>query len=290
MDILLTGATKFLGEHVCRELLSRDLNFDCLVRPSSNTQTLRNLGASLVQGDLSKPESLKRVLQNYDTVLNIPNLAQLPAAALVKAYDEAGIKRAVFVSSTGIFTALDARTKPLRLAAEKSIRESHLTYTILRPTMIYGTPEDENIIKLLRLCQRLPVVPIVGSGEALQQPVHVEDVAWAVVEVLDRPETHHQSYNIGGGQTLSYNELVKSAKRALGKAPRVVHIPSRPAALAAKVAKRTGLPSPVSEEQILRLAEDKAYSLQEAQTDFGYQPRPFDEGVKREVALMKGQG
>lgn len=289
MNILLTGATKFLGEHVCKELLSRGLTFDCLVRPSSDTKTLRGLGASLVQGDLSKPETLKPTLQNYDTVLNIPNLAQLPAAALVGAYEEAGVKRAVFVSSTGIFTQLDARTKPLRLAAEKSIKGSRLTYTILRPTMIYGTPEDENIIKLLRLCQRLPVVPVVGSGRALQQPVHVEDVAWAVAEVLFQPKTHNQSYNIGGGQTLSYNELVKRARQALGKPQRLVHIPSRPAALVAKVAKRTGLPSPVSEEQILRLAEDKAYSLQDAQTDFGYKPRPFDKGVEREVALMKGQ-
>lgn len=290
MNILLTGATKFLGEHVCKELLSRGLTFDCLVRPSSDAETLRALGASLVQGDLSEPTTLKDVLGPYGTVLNIPNLAKLPAASLVRAYEEAGIKRAVFVSSTGIFTELDARTKPLRLAAEKSIRESRLTYTILRPTMIYGTPEDENIIKLLRLCERLPVVPVVGSGRALQQPVHVEDVAWAVAEVLSRPQTYNRSYNIGGGQTLSYNELVKRARHALGKAPRLVHVPSQPAALAARIAKRTGLPSPVSEEQILRLAEDKAYSLEDAQTDFDYQPRPFDEGVKREVALMKGQG
>lgn len=290
MNILLTGATKFLGEHVCRELLSRGLTFDCLIRPTSNTATLRALGASFVQGDLSKPETLKDALRPYDTVLNIPNLANLPAAALVKAYKAAGIERAVFVSSTGIFTKLDARTKPLRLAAEKSIRESGLTYTILRPTMIYGTPEDENIIKLLRLCERLPVVPVVGSGRALQQPVHVEDVAWAVVEVLTKSETYNQSYNIGGGQTLSYNELVKTARRSLGKTQRLVHIPSRPAALVARVARQTGLPSPVSEEQILRLAEDKAYSLEAAQADFNYQPRPFDEGVEREIALMRGQG
>ncbi len=290
MNILLTGATKFLGEHVCKELLSRGLKFDCLVRPSSDTTTLRALGASLVQGDLSEPETLQDVLKPYDTVLNVPNLANLPAAALVRVYEEAGVERAVFVSSTGIFTKLDARTKPLRLAAEKSIRESRLTYTILRPTMIYGTPKDENIIKLLRLCERLPVVPVVGSGRALQQPVHVEDVAWAVAEVLAKPETYNQSYNIGGGQTLSYNELVKTARRSLGKTQRLVHIPSALAALAAKVAKRTGLPSPVSEEQILRLAEDKAYSLGAAQADFGYRPRPFDEGVKREIALMKGRG
>ena len=156
MNILLTGATKFLGEHVCKELLSRGLKFDCLVRPSSDTTTLRALGASLVQGDLGEPETLQDVLKPYDTVLNVPNLANLPAAALVRAYEEAGVERAVFVSSTGIFTKLDARTKPLRLAAEKSIRESRLTYTILRPTMIYGTPKDENIIKLLRPMRAAP--------------------------------------------------------------------------------------------------------------------------------------
>jgi len=284
-DILLTGATKFIGRHVLKELRARGVPCDCLVRPQSRGREV--LGVNLVEGDLNQPEQLRDRLQGYQTVIHVPNLASMTRVPeLVRAYEDAGIKRAVFLSSTGIFTDLQARTKPLRKAAESIIANSDLAFTILRPTLVYGGPDDGNIARLLRFCKRSPVMPVFGSGRALQQPVHVEDLAWAVVEVLERAKTYRRAYNLGGGQVLTYNELVTLAYRVLGKRGFLLHLPVKPTVSLARGLRRAGVPLPVSEEQILRLEENKAYSLAEAERDFGFAPRSFVQGIEEEARFI----
>src|SRR6185436_9257337 len=98
---------------------------------------------------------------------------------LVAALESAGVRRAVFVSTTAIYTSLPAPSKAIRLEAERLVQASSLDWTILRPTMIYGTPRDRNVSRLLRYLRRWPVFPVCGN--ALWQPVHVKDVAAAVV-------------------------------------------------------------------------------------------------------------
>ena len=111
------------------------------------------------------------------------------------AAEEAGLRRAVFVSTTSIFTSLDTASKPVRLAAEDTVMTSALDWTIIRPTMIYGTPADRNMARLLRALRRLPVLPLPGGGTGLQQPVHVDDLAGAIVAALDRPATIGRAYD-----------------------------------------------------------------------------------------------
>ena len=87
-----------------------------------------------------------------------------------------------------MLTELPVASKPIRERGEQLVRDSSVQWTILRPTMIYGTPADRNIARLVRFVSRWPVVPIVAP-DALQQPVHVEDVATAVATALACPIT-----------------------------------------------------------------------------------------------------
>ena len=66
---------------------------------------------------------------------------------------------------------------------------------IVRPTMIYGTPGDRNMIRLVEWINRWPVLPVFGDSRSLQQPVHVKDVAWAGVKCLVTPATIHRQFN-----------------------------------------------------------------------------------------------
>lgn len=287
-EVILTGTTKCIGRWVLEEFLSRGIAFDCLARSSSDTRGLRARGLEVVEGDLNQPGPLSHILRGYKKVVHIPNLASMNAMeALVCAYEDAGIQRAIFISSTGIFTNLEVRTKPLRLRAEEVIMSSKLDFTILRPTLVYGDPEDHNISRLLRFCKRFPVIPIFGSGHALQQPIHLGDLAWAVAETIGNARTQRRAYNLGGGQVLSYNDLVHLAYRALGKRGVLLHVPSQPVALVARAANTLGLRLPLREEQIRRLEEDKAYDISPAREDFGFAPRPFEVGLVQEVRLMK---
>ena len=119
------------------------------------------------------------------------------------------VRRAVFVSTTAIFTKLNAGSKVVRKAAEAAITSSGLDTTILRPTMIYGTPGDRNMIRLVRWLDRWPLLPVFGNGRSLQQPVHVSDVAWAVVQALESPATIGRQFNISGAAPLTYNDVVR---------------------------------------------------------------------------------
>ncbi|WP_254565192.1 SDR family oxidoreductase [Oscillatoria sp. HE19RPO] len=286
VKILLTGATGFTGGFVCEELLKRGIQFDCLVRYSSNTETLKNLVIELVEGDLNDIESLRRTFSGYQTLINVASLGLGTGPSIVRACQESGIKRAVFVSTTAIFTKLNAQSKVVRQAAEDAIRQSDLNYTILRPTMVYGTPGDRNMIRLLRFIQRFPIIPIFGSGQSLQQPVHVEDVAWAIGEVLDKEITFRRDYNISGGQVLSYNEVIQLASQSLGKSINTIHLPVNLSLSLIKLANSIGIKTPVTTEQILRLNEDKVFDHNPAKIDFNYSPRSFVEGIAQEVALM----
>jgi uncharacterized protein YbjT (DUF2867 family) len=286
-SVLLTGATRFIGRHVVDELLARGWVVTCLVRPGADTAALQARNIALVEGDLNQPARFGELFKGYDSLVHIPNLASMTEiAALLGAYETAQLRRAVFLSSTGIFTRLPARTKPLRQAAEHAIANSKVNFTVLRPTMVYGGPEDDNIFRLLRFCRRSPVMPIFGSGQAQQQPVHVKDLSWAVAEVLGAGAAQRNFYNLGGGQVLSYNDLVRLSYRALNRRGVLVHLPARPVARAVKTAERLGVALPLREEQILRLEEDKAYDLSAAYNDFGYSPRTFEQGVNEEVGFL----
>jgi nucleoside-diphosphate-sugar epimerase len=170
------------------------------------------------------------------------------------------------------------------------VRSSGLPWTIVRPTMIYGSERDKNVHRLLRFLDRWPLFPMFGPGTNLWQPVYHEDCAGAVLETLNHPETVDQSYDLPGAAPLTYLHLVKTAAAALGREPRLVRVPIEPVRRALVAAERLRLPLPVDSGQVMRLREDKAYPYEDAKRDLGYAPRPFREGVALEVARLRELG
>lgn len=287
--LLVTGATGFLGEHVVERLLASGETPICLVRPTSQAEKLEAQGLPLRYGDLNDLPSLVKAFAGVDCLVNIASLGFGHAPNILQACHVAGVKRAVFVSTTAIFTAIPAATKSIRVAAERHIQESSLTWTIIRPTMIYGTGRDRNMARLVRYLARYPFIPVLGSGAHLQQPVHVQDVAEAVVSAIGSPRAHYQAYNISGAAPLTYDEVIRSAARAIGARPLIVHIPLPPAVAALQLYERFARRPKLKAEQALRLNEDKAFSHEDATRDLGYNPRRFEEGIAEEVELLLRQ-
>jgi uncharacterized protein YbjT (DUF2867 family) len=240
----------------------------------------------LVIGDLGRPESLAKVFAGVSGLVSIAPLDTGYADVVVEAAVANGIERAVFVSSTSIFTRLNAETKVIRLAAERRIAESGLWYTIIRPTMIYGSTGDRNISRLIRYLQRWPVLFIPGPGTFLVQPIYVDDVARAIVDAYRRPKAVGRSYNIAGREPLTFNRLVDTVCTFLGKKRIKLHLPSAPIINVFQRAEAAGLNLFLRAEQIERLNEDKAFGYEEAARDFGFASLRFEEGVRREISGM----
>lgn len=287
MKVLVTGATGFTGSRVVPLLLQNGYRVRCLTRPTSDRLPLSTLRVEWVTGDLSNPESLTAALRGMDALVNIASLGFGHADSILRSAKEAGVKRGIFISTTAIFTQLNAGSKSVRLAAEEAIQASGLDYTILRPTMIYGSKRDRNMWRLIRLLRVTPVMPIFGDGESLQQPIFVDDVAQAVLLALQNDITIGKSYNIAGKAPLTYNQVIETVAAALGKRVWKLHLPYMPIVRLLQFTERMKLRLPIKAEQVLRLNENKAFSYEEAQKEFGFSPRSFEEGIRTEITGVR---
>ena len=286
MKVLLTGATGFTGSQVVRKLLERGCSVRCLVRRSSDLRSLEGLGVETVYGDLADSGALMTALKGVDGLVNVASLGFGHCDTLVDCSEASGIRRAIFVSTTGIFTQLNPSSKTVRLAAERRIQDSKLEWTIIRPTMIYGSSRDRNMCRLARFLRKSPICPIVGSGEWLQQPVFVEDLADAIVAGFLSGAALKQCYNISGADALTFNLVVDTVAALLGRTVTKIHLPIGPIVWGLQRCESLGLKLPVKAEQIQRLNEHKAFSHLAAQQDFGYRPRTFHSGMQAELSEM----
>lgn len=285
--LLITGGSGFLGAYVLREAARRGHETVALARSDAAAAAVTALGATPVTGDLDDARSLDRafVTARCDTLVSLASLGFGHAPPVVLAAERAGLSRAVFVSTTAVTTSLPARSKRIRLAAEELIRVSAMDCTILRPTMIYGGPGDRNLSRLLALLRRAPVLPV-PAGRHLQQPVHVADVADAVLASAERPATAGHVYNIAGPEPVTFAELLQACASAVASRTRFVPVPLPPVVAAARCYELLSRNPRIRAEQLQRLAEDKAFSIDDAVRDLGYAPRPFADGIRAEARAM----
>lgn len=287
MRIFVTGATGFTGSHTVSLLLKNGYSVRCLHRPTSDRSVLAQPEIEWVQGDVSQTEALSASMRGADVLVNIVSLGFGHADSIVCAAKNAGIQRAIFLSTTAIFTQLDAKSKSIRMEAEHIIESNGLQYTILRPTMIYGTPRDRNMWWLIRFLRYSPLLPIFGDGNSLQQPIHVSDVAQAVLRCLQCDVTIGKSYNIAGKHPLTYNQVLDELAAQMNRRIWKIHFQYLPLVTIMKFFERFHLPFPIRAEQILRLNENKNFSYEEAQRDFGFRPLSFMEGIGLELKQLK---
>ena len=287
--IVVTGATGFTGPFVVRELLRRfpSTPVRCFVRTGSDRSRLSGLPIDYAEGDLNDAASVARALEGADTLVNVASLGFEWTEPLFDAIRRSAVRRGIFVSTTAILTKLPVKSRAVRERGEELVRTSGLDWTIVRPTMIYGTADDRNIARLIRFVRRSPVIPVVAP-EALQQPVHVADVASAIVACLAAPATIGRTYNLSGLAPLTFESLVRETVQATGRNRTVVKVPFGFVLSLVRVYNAV-VPSPrIRAEQVLRLREDKAFDHADARADFGFSPRSFADGVREEVREMTG--
>jgi nucleoside-diphosphate-sugar epimerase len=285
LPVAVAGATGFTGRCVVSFLEACRVAPVCLVRPGSDVSKL-GPGVTLRQGDLGEDASLDRWLAGCRSLIYVASMGFGHVPAVVAACERTGIGRAVFVSTTAIFTRLPAASKEPRVAAERAVTESALRATIVRPTMIYGAPGDRNVERLLRFVARWPLVPVPGAGRSLVQPVHVDDVAAAIVAAWSNEAAAGRTYDLSGARPMTLDEMIDAAAKACGKRRTKIHLPLAPVATMLGAAEAVGLRPRIRREQVLRLAEDKAFPYDAAARDLGFAPRTFEDGVAWEARLL----
>lgn len=199
-----------------------------------------------------------------------------------------GLRRIVAVSSTSIFTKSHSGSAEEKLTAlklsnaearlEQWAAETGVEWIVLRPTLIYGRGMDKNISEIVRLIRRLGFFPLFGQSNGLRQPVHAEDVATACLSALEKTDIANQSYNLSGGDTLSYREMIHRLFTALGRRPRLIHVPLGFFRLAAAVLRLLPRYRHLTPQMAERMNTDLVFDHADAVRDLNFQPRPFQPG------------
>lgn len=287
MRLFITGGSGFLGRNVIRIAQSQGHTVTALARSSSAHRTIESLGAQTLHGDLENPLLWRSQVLDFqpDTILHLSSMGMGLTEEFVNSFNVPNL-RAIFVSTTAVTTLLPAPSKRIRMAAEQAVRSSELSWTILRPTMIYGQPGDRNIERLLKMLPKLPIVPIPGNGQSLQQPVHVEDLAHAVITSASSDSTIEETLDIAGPRAVTFATLIALAQETLGQARPTLNIPIPFAHAVAAVARRIPVAPSVKAEQIERLEEDKQFDISQAFSRLNYSPRSLATGLAQEVALL----
>ena len=196
-----------------------------------------------------------------------------------------GVKHIVAVSSTSRFTKdLSSDTAEQELAAKLTEGEqlfigwaekNQVLWTILRPTLIYGLGRDKNVSVIARFIQRFAFFPLLGEARGLRQPVHAHDVALGCLAALNAEKAFNRSYNISGGEILSYREMVERIFLALGRKPRFVTLPLwifRITVFCLRVLPPFRRWSPAMAE---RMNQNLVFDHHDANHDLGFSPRLF---------------
>ena len=287
--IIISGANGFTGRYVCRELRSRGIIFSVILRPGSCTKWMIKNNIEFHFADLNNIQKLSSILKDKECLINIASLGFGSASNILKSCKNTDIQRVIFISSTSIFTRLNAKSKKIRIEAEKMIVNSNLCWTILRPTMIFGSPKDRNMIKLINWIDKVPFIPVFGQGNNYQQPIYVKDLAWSIVEIIENEKTFNEIFDLSGPEPLIFKDIIRTISCYLKKKPLMVFLPYLFFYRVLLLIESFGIKFFIKSEQILRLNEDKIFPSDKAKKIFGYKPTQFNKAIFEEIQIYKKQ-
>jgi nucleoside-diphosphate-sugar epimerase len=291
--VLVTGATGQVGLCVIRRLLAAGMKVVCLYR--SNIVDFTHPNLSWLQSDLKNGELN---LEEYapKTIVHTASIWLLPKH--LETLSKAGVKRVIAFSSTSVFgkahslnpyeQVLVDRFKKAEQAIAALCAKYGMEYTIIRPTLIYGVGLDQNISSIVRFIKRFECFPIYGIGKGKRKPVHTDDLALAVLSAIGNPATYGKSYNLCGGETVAYYDMVERIFYMMDKSPMLVKTKYLPMLL--DLYSKLSGKKDTNGEVAKRMNIDLVFDDSDARQDFGYNPRIFLAGEREDIEpTFKGE-
>lgn len=151
-----------------------------------------------------------------------------------------------------------------------------IAVTVLRPTLVYGAGRDQTLTRIAGLAQRWGRFMLPRHANGLRQPVHVEDLADAAWAACQSSISHGCSYDLPGGETLAYRDMVQRVLACLQPAPRLLELPMPLFRSMLAVAQLRGIAKDFNAEALARMRRDLVFDSAPAHRDFAYAPRKFN--------------
>jgi NADH dehydrogenase len=234
--ILVVGATGLLGGEICHQLSAAGHSVRALVRPTaseSRVESLRVIGAELVTGDLKDRASLDAACadaqvvittasttlsrQPDDTIASVDQDGQLQ---LIDAAKASGVSRFVYISYSGNH-AVECPLTTAKRSVEQALRDSSLTYTILRPSYFM----EVWLSPALGFDVAKAQARVYGAGRAPISFISFKDVARFAVRCLTNPAARNATIELGGPEALSPLDVVRIFEASTGRTFDLQHVP-----------------------------------------------------------------
>ncbi len=158
-------------------------------------------------------------------------------------------------------------------ALRQRCAERNVVLTLIKPSLIYAPGLDRNVSRLAGLMKRLSVTPYAGRG--LRHPVHADDLARLVVDCLRLGEASAGEWLVGGGETLTYPDMLKRIASASGRSTRLLRVPAWSLKMALILAHSFHRLSDIRAVMIDRQRQDLLVDDTPARERLGWTPRPF---------------
>ena len=224
---VILGATSLVGRFLAQRLAAYGFEGLCLSRHIEPTPYEAPPGFSW--NTVSEGEKLR--IPVSATLFSLTPATALPA--LINRI--AGGNRLIALSSSSVlFKAQSSNPDEREQAqaqgrAEKKVRalcrDRGIAWTIFRPTLIYDPGRDRNVSRIATFVRRFGFFPVVWPGTGHCQPIHADDVAQAMVAASNATRAKDTTFDLPGGETLTYREMVRRIFESLGKRPVLVYLP-----------------------------------------------------------------
>jgi NADH dehydrogenase len=291
MNVALAGGTGFIGRAVLQKLVKAGHHVKAQIRPGSLLKISKFSGMESRYIYYDSPSQMAKNVEDCGAVINLVGIIKetkdtsfdfahhLVPMALVKAAQDAGVKRFIQMSALGVGSGIETEYFKTKRLGENVVKSSGLDWTIFRPSLVFG-PEDHMVGLLAKIIKYMPFFPVIGDGKYKFMPVHVENVADGFVQAIDNPETFGQIYDVVGPETVTFDGMLDLIGKAMGKK----HVPKlhQPLSLIMLKARLWGrfLPGPLSPDAIKMLVAGSTSDDDSFFKTFDTQPIPFGDGIR----------
>ena len=236
--ILLTGATGTVGRALLPMLVERGDEVRALVRdPRGLGRHRANVRITLGDlGEMGDARTRRQALRGARTVIHlaaairdqpaakVEELNGLATARLLRAAEEAGVERFIFFSAIGATAFQRTRFFRAKALAEQAVAGSELDSTVFAPSIVYD--REDPWVTLMRRLALLPMLPLVGQGDAAFEPIWAQDVGRCVIAELDRAEPGKRRYELAGPERLTYEEMSRVIAYSMDRPRPMLHVPA----------------------------------------------------------------
>jgi uncharacterized protein YbjT (DUF2867 family) len=228
--IVVTGGSGYIGSHIVHKLLEDGNRVRVMVHNRSRAAEegrLSGLPVDLVEGDVTRPDTLDAVFQSAQVIIHTVAIAiekagktydQVNAEGTKNVLDAAkrsGVGRFINLSQLGAAADLPYRFLASKGKAQVYVSSSGLEWTAFRPSVVWG-PEDEFANTFARLIPLTPLIFPLVDKRAKFEPIWVDDVATCIVKSVNDPETIGKEFEIGGPEVLTMEEIERRTLLAVG--------------------------------------------------------------------------